>query len=336
MINSNTPYSDLDPSLILDAIESEGFRCTGSLIALNSYENRVYQVGIEEGTPLVAKFYRPFRWSDEAINEEHQFATELLEHEIPVIAPLKLANGKTLHHYQGYRFALFPRKGGRSLELDNLEHLEWMGRFIGRLHAVGACQTFQHRIKLDVNSYGYVPYQFLLEQNFIPSELKHNYCFVMEALLPKIEQCFREAGSIDYIRLHGDCHAGNVLWSDAGPHIVDLDDCLMGPAIQDIWMLLSGSKDQVEIQLNRILDGYCEFYDYNPRELYLVEALRTLRMIHYSGWLAKRWEDPAFPLNFPWFNTPRYWQEQLQYLNEQSVLIDQSLEDMNSYDDDEE
>lgn len=297
-------------------------------MALNSYENRVYQVGIEDNAPLIAKFYRPNRWSDEAITEEHQFAAELTAHEIPVIAPLISGDGKTLHHYQDFRFALFPRKGGRALELDNLEHLEWMGRFIGRLHAVGACHTFQHRIKLDVHSYGHAPYQFLLENNFIPSELKHNFCFVMDALLSRIEQCFHEAGSIDYIRLHGDCHAGNVLWSDTGPHIVDLDDCLMGPAIQDIWMLLSGNREQVKVQLDRILDGYCEFYDYNPRELYLVEALRTLRMIHYAGWLARRWEDPAFPLNFPWFNTPRYWQEQLQHLNEQAVLLDQSLEDM--------
>jgi Ser/Thr protein kinase RdoA (MazF antagonist) len=233
--NSNTPYSSLDPSLILDAIESVGLRCTGSLIALNSYENRVYQVGIEDNSPLIVKFYRPFRWNDEAIIEEHQFAIELAEHEIPVIPPIALTNGNTLHHYQDFRFALFPRKGGRALELDNLDHLEWMGRFIGRLHAVGACKPFQHRIKLNAETYGYTPYQFILENNFIPLELKHNFCFVMEAILPKIEECFRDAGSIEYIRLHGDCHAGNVLWSDAGPHIVDLDDCLSGPAIQDIW-----------------------------------------------------------------------------------------------------
>lgn len=302
-------------------------------MALNSYENRVYQVGIEDSTPLIAKFYRPHRWSDEAIIEEHQFAAELAAHEIPVIAPLE-SNGKTLHLYEDFRFALFPRKGGRALELDNLEHLEWMGRFIGRLHAVGACRPFEHRIKLDVQSYGRAPYQFLIQNNFVPDELKHNFCFVMDDLLVKIEQCFNDAGPIENIRLHGDCHAGNVLWNDAGPHIVDLDDCLTGPAIQDIWMLLSGSKEQTDIQLDRILDGYCEFYDYHPRELHLVEALRTLRMIHYAGWLARRWEDPAFPLNFPWFNTPRYWQEQLQHLNEQAVLLEQSLENMNSTDTD--
>lgn len=331
MNNSNTPYSNLNPSLILDAIESVGFQCTGSLTALNSFENRVYQVGIEDSPPLIAKFYRPNRWSDDAILEEHEFATELVTHEIPVVAPLASANGQTLHHYQDFRFALFPRKGGRALELDNLEHLEWMGRFIGRLHAVGATKPFKHRLTIDVQTYGRGPYQFLLENNFIPEEVKHNFCYTMEALLPKIDLCIREAGRLDIIRLHGDCHAGNVLWSDSGPHIVDLDDCLMGPAIQDIWMLLSGNPEQVKIQLNRILDGYCEFYDYNPRELRLVEALRTLRMIHYSGWLARRWQDPAFPLNFPWFNTPRYWQDQLQHLNEQSELLDQVLEDMNDW-----
>ena len=318
----NAPYYNLDPTLILDAVESAGFRCTGGLSALNSYENRVYQIGIEDNPPLIAKFYRPNRWSDAAILEEHQFAAELSSHEIPVIAPLAAASGDTLHHYRDFRFALFPRKGGRALELDNLDHLEWMGRFLGRLHAVSACRPFTHRLHLNVETYGRVPYQFLQEHDFLPPDVRHNYCHLLDELLPRIEDCFQRAGTLDVIRLHGDCHAGNVLWSDAGPHIVDLDDCLMGPAIQDIWMLLSGSKEQVKIQLDRILDGYCEFYDYNPRELHLVEALRTLRMIHYTGWLAKRWEDPAFPLNFPWFNTPRYWQDQLQHLHEQLVLLE--------------
>lgn len=323
---TNTPYTNLDPTLILDAIESIGFICTGSLMALNSYENRVYQVGIEEQAPLIAKFYRPLRWSDSAIIEEHQFAAELVAHDIPVIAPLTI-NNHTLHDYQGFRFALFPRKGGRSLELDNLEHLEWMGRLIGRIHAVGACQPFQHRLRLDVQSYGYGPYQFLLENNFIPAELKHNFCYTVDHLLKAIEDMFNEVESLNTIRLHGDCHAGNVLWSEQGPHIVDLDDCLMGPAVQDIWMLLSGNEHHVKVQLDRILSGYFEFHDFDMRELRLVEALRSLRMIHYAGWLAKRWEDPAFPLNFPWFNTPRYWQDQLQNLNEQATLLDQAIED---------
>lgn len=324
MDSKNTPYNNLDPSLILNAIESVGFRCTGSLFALNSYENRVYQVGIEDAVPIIAKFYRPYRWSNEAIIEEHQFALELLEHEIPVVAPLVLANHTTLHEYEGFRFALFPKQGGRTLELGNLEQLEWMGRFIGRLHAVGACRPFQHRMHIDVQSYGYTPYRFLLENNFIPAELKLNFCDTTETVLQKVEECFQRAGAVNNIRLHGDCHAGNILWNNTGPQIVDLDDCLMGPAIQDIWMLVAGDNAQeASLQLSYILDGYQEFCDFNYRELQLMEALRTLRMIHYSAWLAKRWEDPAFPLNFPWFNTLDYWQEQLRNLNEQSLLLNE-------------
>lgn len=328
MTANTTPYADLSPSLILDAIESQGFQCTGSLFALNSYENRVYQIGVEDAPPLIAKFYRPGRWSDEAILEEHAFANELAAQEIPVVAPLALDSGKTLFHYQDFRFAVFPRQGGRPLELDNLDHLEWMGRFIGRLHAVGACQPFQHRIQLNVQSYGYQPYQFLLENNFIPDHIKHNFSLTLENVLQKVESLVQQVGQVDVIRLHGDCHAGNVLWNQNGPQIVDLDDCLMGPAIQDIWMLLSGNKEQVKVQLDRILDGYYEFHDFNFRETHLIEALRTLRMIHYAGWLARRWEDPAFPLSFPWFNTPRYWQEQMQHLNEQAFLLDECLESL--------
>lgn len=328
MNQDNTPYANLDPDLILDAVDSLGFQCTGNLIALNSYENRVYQIGIEEAAPLIAKFYRPHRWTNEAIIEEHQFALELASHEIPVVAPLVLQGANTLHTYRDFRFALFPRQGGRALELDNLDQLEWMGRFIGRLHAVGACTSFQHRIKLNTQSYGHEPYQFLVEHDFIPDELKQNFCAITETVLEKIEQCFVQVGQIDYIRLHGDCHAGNVLWNSIGPQIVDLDDCLMGPAIQDLWMLLSGSQHDIDLQLQLILREYRKFYDFNSKERQLIEAMRTLRMIHYSSWLAKRWEDPAFPLNFPWFNTARYWQDQLQNLRDQAYLLDQCLMDI--------
>jgi Ser/Thr protein kinase RdoA (MazF antagonist) len=319
-LNAAPPYADLNPSLILTAIENLGLACSGSLFALNSYENRVYQVGMDESPPLITKFYRPNRWSDAAILEEHQFALELQEQEIPVIAPIIVA-GKTLHEFQGYRFALFKRQGGRTLELDNLEHLEWMGRFIGRLHAIGACKPFQNRLCLDVQTYGHRPYQFLLEADFIPAALKEDYCRIVETLLAKITESFERAGDIKQIRLHGDCHAGNVLWSD-GPQIVDLDDCLMGPAVQDIWMLVSGdTAAEVNMQLDCILEGYNEFHDFNYRELHLIEALRALRMLHYSAWLARRWDDPAFPLAFPWFNTLAYWQEQLLDLQEQVDLL---------------
>jgi Ser/Thr protein kinase RdoA (MazF antagonist) len=319
--NKNTPYANLDPGLILDAIESVGYRCSGGLFALNSFENRVYQIGIEDQSPIIAKFYRPHRWSNEAILEEHQFALELKELEIPVIAPLISESGETLHHYQEFRFALFPKQGGRALELDNLEQLEWMGRFIGRLHAVSACKPFQHRIQLNTRSYGYDSWDFLTKNNFIPDYLKNKFSETVSNLLKIIEQRYQEAGKIDYIRLHGDCHAGNVLWNSEGPQIVDLDDCLMGPAVQDMWMLLSGNEEQMMIQLNRILDGYCEFHDYNPAELRLIECLRALRLLQYSAWLAKRWEDPAFPRSFPWFNTPHYWQELWQDLQDQLELL---------------
>jgi len=320
MLNT-TPYANLDPNLILDAIESVGLQCTGNLLALNSYENRVYQIGIEGSAPLIAKFYRPGRWSNETILEEHQFSLELVEHEIPVVAPWMNPEKQTLFEYQNFRFALFPRRSGRALELDRLDQLAWMGRFIGRLHAVSACRPFLHRPTLDIETFGRKPYSFLIENNFIPDQIKANYCRTVDSLLEKIEQRFASCGEVTSIRLHGDIHAGNVLWSDAGPHIVDLDDCLMGPAVQDLWMLLSGNSAEMESQLEEILRGYREFHDFNPRELQLIEALRSLRLLHYSGWLARRWDDPAFPLSFPWFNTPRYWHQQLEDFNEQIELL---------------
>lgn len=321
------PYANLTPDLILDAIESVGFQCNGSLLALNSYENRVYQVGIEDSQPIIVKFYRPERWSNAAILEEHAFLHELATNDIPVVAPIVDAHSSTLHELHGFRFALFPRQGGRPLELDNIDQLEWMGRFIGRLHAVGTVKRFQQRTTITTQSYGHEPYQFLLENDFIPNELKHNFCNTLDALLNQIEETFARIGSLQYIRLHGDCHAGNVLWNDRGPRIVDLDDCIMGPAIQDIWMLLSGTKDyQMKVQFERIISGYEEFCDFDYREIRLIEALRALRMINYMGWLARRWHDPAFPLNFPWFNTPRYWQEQLQHMREQLELLQESEE----------
>jgi Ser/Thr protein kinase RdoA (MazF antagonist) len=317
---TNTPYENLTPDLILDAVESLDLRCTGSLTALNSYENRVYQVGIEDEAPLVAKFYRPLRWTDEAIIEEHQFGQELMALEIPVIAPLEI-KGRTLHEHAGFRFALFPRKGGRALEVDNMEQLEQMGRFIGRIHAVGECRPFQHRIRLDAETYGEQPYQFLLANHFISPEILHNFSSTATTAIQLIRDQFTAASDIPYIRLHGDCHAGNILWNGSTMHIVDLDDCLMGPAVQDIWMMLSGSAQDTKLQLKHILDGYYEFHDFNPRELHLTEALRTLRMIHYAGWLAKRWQDPAFPANFPWFNTSRYWETLLNNLREQVDIL---------------
>lgn len=320
LTETNTPYATLSPDMILNAVESLGLLCSGTFAPLNSYENRVYQVGIEDGAPLIAKFYRPGRWSNASIIEEHQFALELASHEIPVIAPLEIG-GNTLHTFNEFRFALFPRKGGRALEVDNMTQLEQVGRFIARIHAVGSIRPFQHRISIDVNTYGRQPYQYLIENDFIPPEIKSNFCAVSEDALTAVENQLNNTHDIAKIRLHGDCHAGNILWQETTLHIVDLDDCLMGPAVQDLWMMLSGSAEDNKVQLKHLLDGYYEFNDFDLRELHLVEALRTLRIMHYAGWLAKRWEDPAFPASFPWFNTPRYWENLLHNLREQVELM---------------
>jgi Ser/Thr protein kinase RdoA (MazF antagonist) len=320
---THPPYQSLTPDRILGAVESLGWRCDGRLLALNSYENRVYQIGVEDAAPLVAKFYRPQRWSDEAILEEHAFSLELAEREIPVVAPLPDPNGRTLHHYQGFRFAVYPRRGGRYPELDDPERRLWLGRFIGRIHAVGAIRPFTYRPQLRIEHMGEDAYRFLLDQGFIPRELRLTYRALVEDLLTQVRDCFGRAGEPRYIRLHGDCHAGNILWTGDGPHFVDLDDCIMSPALQDLWMLLSGDRAAMTVQLADLLEGYTDFHDFNPLELHLVEALRTLRMIHYSAWLARRWHDPAFPRAFPWFNTPVYWEEQVQALREQAYLLEQ-------------
>lgn len=317
------PYQGLDPDCILNAVESVGYRCNGALLGLNSYENRVYQIGIEDAAPLVAKFYRPARWSDAAILEEHAFSLELAEREIPVIAPLCDAQGKSLHEYAGFRFALFPRRGGRAPELDNSDNLLWLGRFMGRIHAVGAIEAFQHRPTLSVELFGDASYQYILQAGILPRELEVPYRTLVEDVLKQVRRCYGRAGALTHLRLHGDCHPGNILWTDAGPHFVDLDDCRMGPAVQDLWMLLSGERRDQTWQLGDILEGYTEFHDFDPRELNLIEALRTLRMIHHSAWLAQRWSDPAFPPNFPWFGGPRYWEEQILALREQAALLDE-------------
>lgn len=320
MNESTPPYAGLTPDLILNAVESVGFVCDGRLLALNSYENRVYQVGIEEDKPLVAKFYRPARWSDGQILEEHAFAAELAEREIPAVAPIA-AKGKTLHVFEGFRFALYPRRGGRAPELDNPEVLEWLGRFIGRIHAVGALAPFAHRPALDIAGFGDEPREYLRMNDFVPADLREAYFSVLDQALAGVRDCFRRAGAVRAIRLHGDCHPGNVLWTDEGPHFVDFDDARTGPAIQDLWMLLSGDRTVMTRQLSDVLAGYEDFFDLDRRELHLVEGLRTLRLVHYSAWIARRWSDPAFPLAFPWFHTQKYWQDQVLQLREQVAAM---------------
>lgn len=316
------PFSLLTPDAVLDALDSIGLRGDGRLLALNSYENRVYQAGMEDGPPLVAKFYRPARWPDAAILEEHAFVATLVEREIPVV-PALLINDKTLHEYNGFRFSVFRKFGGRAPELDNRDTLEWMGRFIGRIHAIGALTPYQHRPTLDIQSFGVEPSDFLLAHDFIPLELREVYRGLVQHALDSVRRCFDRAGDVKTLRLHGDCHVGNVLWTDAGPHFVDFDDSRMGPAIQDLWMLLSGERAEQTRQLGDLLAGYEDFYDFNPRELHLLEALRTLRLIHYSAWIARRWDDAAFPVAFPWFNTQRYWQDRILELREQLALMDE-------------
>jgi len=315
-------YDALQPDLILDAVESQGYDCDGRLLALNSYENRVYQVWLDDGSALVAKFYRPGRWSDAAIGEEHAYALELAEREIPVVAPLASA-GKTLADYGGYRFALYPRRPGRTPELEDPDTLRWLGRFIARIHAVGALRPFEHRPAIDVASFGREPSAYVLEHRFVPEELRATYTSVVDDVLDRVERAYARAGAVRAIRLHGDCHSGNILWNPEGPHFVDLDDARMGPAVQDIWMWLAGDRASMQAQLVAVMDGYRDFHDFDPAELWLVEALRTLRLIHYSGWLAQRWDDPTFPLNFPYFNTQRYWQDQILALREQAATLEE-------------
>ncbi len=313
-------FSTLTPDCVLNALESIGLRCDGRLLALNSYENRVYQVGIEDSAPLVAKFYRPARWTDEAILEEHAFVQELVEREIPVV-PALVMDGKTLHYFDGFRFSVFAKHGGRAPELEDRDTLEWLGRFLGRIHAVGTIDRYRHRPSLDIETFGIEPRDYLLTHGFIPADIDAAYRSVAEQALEGVRHCFDRAGEVKQLRLHGDCHAGNVLWTDDGPHFVDFDDSRMGPAVQDLWMLLSGEREDCARQLGDVLAGYEDFCEFDTRELNLIEALRTLRLIHYSAWLAKRWDDTAFKRAFPWFNTQRYWQDRILELREQIALM---------------
>lgn len=316
------PYGDLNPDSILTAVESTGLRCDGRMLALNSYENRVYQIGIEDDLPVVVKFYRPQRWSDAAILEEHAFSQELADREIPVVPPLRLGSS-TLHHAEGFRLAVFPRRGGRMPDLDQGDNRLWMGRYLGRLHAVGAVRPFRERGALTIGERGHGALATILDCGYLPAELSATFESVARDVLQRIEQAWQRGGDYVPIRLHGDCHLGNILWTEQGPHIVDLDDAVSGPAIQDLWMLLSGDRNAMQAQILDILEGYEEFFAFDPVQLHLLEALRSLRMLHHAAWLARRWHDPAFPLAFPWFAESRYWEEQILALREQMALLDE-------------
>lgn len=328
----DAPYAGLEPAVVLDALNAAGFSPDGRLLQLNSYENRVYQATLEDRRVVVAKFYRPGRWSDAQIAEEHAFALELSGAEIPVVPPLPLEAGEfltidtgcaTLGRYapaagQSFRFSVSERRAGRAPELEQPETLAWIGRLLARMHAIGKREPFVHRRTLDLQTFGRVPRQRLIDAGFVDPEIDRAWIAASEAALDEAERAFEQHGTPRHLRLHGDCHAGNVLWrEDTGPHFVDLDDCCMGPAIQDLWMLLPGERSAVEAALHHLLDGYRDFQDFDDRELLLIEPLRTLRMIHHSAWLAERWRDPAFPIAFPWFASPAYWNQQTIDLREQ-------------------
>ena len=320
---SEQPFSTLTPDALLNALDAMGLDVDGRLAALNSYENRVYQVGLASGGFCIAKVYRPGRWRDAAIQEEHDFLAELIEAEVPVVPPQRIA-GKTLSTQSGFRITVFPRQGGRAPEFDNLDNLRRMGRLLGRLHEVGARKKFVERPSLNIEQFGVRPLSFLRAGSWLPVELADAYFGSAEQALLGVEACFRRAGQCQLLRLHGDCHAGNVLWTDDGPCLVDFDDARMGPAVQDVWMLFSGEPERQGEQCRAFLEGYQTFRSFPRAEWHLVEALRTLRLIHYSAWLAERWEDPAFQHAFPWFGQTRYWQERVLELKEQIALMNEA------------
>lgn len=295
------PYDALTPERVIDAVEAAGHAVDGRLLPLNSFENRVYQVGVVGAGFVVAKFYRPGRWPDAAIVEEHRYTAELAAAELPVVAPLSHA-GRTLHHHAGFRYALYPRVGGRAPELEDLAHAAWMGRLIGRLHAIGRRARFAARPALDPRAMLAAAVASVLASPLLPRETESHYRRAIDRATPWLLARFDAVGA-PALRLHGDCHPGNVLWAGTGPLLVDFDDARSGPAVQDLWMLLLEDARQREA----LLAGYREFCDFDHAELTLIPALRLLRQIHHAGWIAERWRDPAFPRAFPWAAEARWW-----------------------------
>ena len=318
-ITNPAPYDALTPDAVLDAMETIHLEPTGGLTALNSYENRVYQVALEDGSFVITKFYRPERWSDAAIIEEHDFTQGLFDAELSVVPPMQI-DGSSVFHHLGFRFAVFARQGGHPPNLENEDDLEVLARSIARLHAYGNSRPFQHRVTLSVDRFGYQSRDFLLQNQFIPLEMEEAYRSVTEQLLKRIAPLMSNTPAS---AIHGDCHMGNILWRDDTPHFVDFDDCMSGPPIQDLWMLLSGERDNQTLQLNLILDAYRDFHDFDLSTLQLIEPLRTLRIMYHVAWIARRWQDPAFPLAFPTFDSVNYWSNHVLALREQLAMLDE-------------
>ena len=314
------PFAGLTPEVILTSVESVGLLCDGRVLALNSYENRVYRVGLEDDTPRVVKFYRPGRWSNAAILEEHAFSAELCAGDLSVVAPQCIGE-RTLHEYRGMRFAVFAMQGGHAPEPGDRDTLRQIGRTLGRMHAIGAAGRFADRPTLGIDSHAIDSIAYLLGAHWLPPSLEGNFEALCHQLVDGIEDAWRAAGPFQPLRLHGDCHPGNILWRDDGAHFVDLDDALTGPAIQDLWMLCSGDAHARSEQLGWLLDGYQLFHGFDRRELHLIEALRAIRLLHYHAWIARRWHDPAFPAAFPWFASPRHWEAVIVQLQEQIVAL---------------
>jgi Ser/Thr protein kinase RdoA (MazF antagonist) len=317
MNNPAFDFQSLTPAIILDALEHIGLVAESGLTALNSYENRVYQFMDEQRRRHVVKFYRPERWSAEQIIEDHEFSLSLAAESIPVIAPT-LYQGRSLHNYQGYLFAVFPSQGGRQYESDNLEHLELVGRFMGRIHQLGKAKTFVHRPTFGLDEFIIVPRQILESTSLLPTGLRVRFLSALDGLIAAVEGAWWSDWSA--LRLHGDCHPGNILWRD-GPLFVDLDDARNGPAVQDLWMLLNGSRSEQLMQLDILLEAYGEFCEFSSRELTLIEPLRAMRMIHYLAWVVRRWHDPAFPASFPWLKEEDFWFRQTAMFIEQTKQL---------------
>ena len=321
--NETELFVNLGPNEIWTTLEQYGVRLDGHITALNSYENRVYRIGVEDGQPIVVKFYRPQRWSDGAILEELEFTSELAKGDIPVVAPLPGEDGRLLYYHDNYRFSIYPSCGGRPPEIDNLEHLKIIGRQFARIHLYGEQQLYQARPTLNILEEVSLARDYLLDAGFLPRELETSYQSLIDDILWRMENRIKDAGSYQTIRLQGDAHPGNILWFEDKPLILDFDDALNGPAIYDLWMFLSGDRDYMSKTLAAVLEGYTEFRAFDPRQLHLIETLRTVRIVKFTAWIAKRWHDPAFPQAFPYFADARYWEEHILSLREQSANLDE-------------